>query len=420
LRAICFESNIAKITCKSILVNLEEHNMAYHIFISHTGNDTPIAEAVRDSITAAFRGNIELFLAVSDILSATKWKAELKEQLDKSDAIISIITPDSINKPWIYVEWSPFWLHDKISYTLHTGDVALDALIHPMQDRQATNITNNEKVKGFFESLARNSNTKPIPYRFVDDFIATVKHAQEAKLNNAYSIYRLTLSDLPESDDERVKIAKFFYRGNEVDIFVRVAREIRSDLIKVDLICDVLKDSKLSHEQELEVTRSIAESINSADRLGEVAIQLIRFGNLDSRVLHEILEDLARRNKAELRKVAIHLINLDQEETELFVFVCSQMGNSNAEFRKILENLVTRGKFQSEYFLSLVDMFTNCAEIKNLALFMIIERQQRTSQFEKIVRQVLEKNQSHFKTIMKRLELDDIELYRKFREMFEE
>jgi hypothetical protein len=397
--------------------------MAYKIFISHTGNDTPIAEAVRDSITEAFRGDIELFLAGSDILSATEWKAELKKQLDKSDAIISIITPDSINKPWIYVEWSPFWLRDKISYTLHTGDIALDALIAPMQDRQATNITNKEKVKGFFESLARNSNTKPTPYKFVDGFIATVKHAQEAKLNNAYSVYRLTLSDLPESDDERVKIAKFFYRGNEVDVFVRVAREIRSDITKVDLICDVLKDSKLSHEQELEVTRSIVESINSAERLGDVAIQLIKFGNLNSKVLREILDDLAQRNKAELRKVATYLINIDQEETELFVFICNlwgQMGTGNAEFRKVLENLVARGKFQSEYFLSLVDMFTNCAEIKNLALFMIRERQQRTSQFEKIVRQVLEKNQNHFKTIMERLKLDDIELYREFQEMFEE
>jgi hypothetical protein len=392
--------------------------MTYKIFISHTGNDTPIAEAVRDSINEAFRGNIELFLAVSDILSATEWKAELKAQLDKNDAIVSIITPDSINKPWIYVEWSPFWLRDKVAYTLHIGDIALDALIHPMQDRQTTDITNKEKVLGFFESLAKHSNTKPIPYKFVDEFIAAIKQAQEEKLNNTYSIYRLTLSDLPESDDEKIRIAKFFYRGNEVGIFVRIAREIRSDLVKVDLICDILKDSKLSHEQELDVTRNIAGSINAADRLGEVAVQLIRFGNLDSSVLREMLEDLATRNKAELRKIAIYLIDIDQEETELFAFVCDQMGNSNAEFRKILEGLVTRNKFQSDYFLSLVEMFTNCAEMKNLALFILKENYQRTSQFQKIVKLISEKSQSHLKTVMEKLKLQDLELYQKFREIF--
>lgn len=176
---------------------------------------------------------------------------------------------------------------------------------------------------------------------------------------------------------------------------------------------------KLSHEKELDVTRNIAGSINAADRLGEVAIQLIRFGNLDSKVLREILEDLATRNKAELRKIAIYLIDIDQEETELFAFVCHQMGNSNAEFRKILEGLVTRNKFQSEYFFSLVEMFTNCAEMKNLALFMLKESYQRTSQFQKIVKLISEKSQSHLKTVMEKLELQDLELYRSLKESFE-
>jgi hypothetical protein len=395
--------------------------VTYNIFISHAEIDTPIAEAVRDSLIEAFKGNIKPFLASSDIPTASEWKAELRKYLDSSDSIISILTLDSINNPWIYLEWSPFWIRDKTYYVLHTGDISLDALIHPMQDRQATNILNKERVNSLFKVLATNSSTKPIPYEFVDQFIATIKDAQEKKLDSAYNIYRLRLSDLPENDSEKIKVANFFYRKDEIDVFVRVAREIRDDLKKVDLICDILRDSKLSHDKELEVICSVAESINSADRLGNVAILLIEFGNLDSQALREILEDLAKRNKAELRKIATYLIDNDQEETELFIFVCNRVKGNSAEFRKVIEHLLRANKFRTEYFSNLIDMFTNAAEIKNLAIFMIEEvHHQGTDQFEQVVKILSGKNKSHFKTVMEKLKIKNVELYENLDKMFGE
>lgn len=385
--------------------------MSYKIFISHAGEDAPIAEAVRNNIDKAFGENIELFLAQSDIRSAAEWKTELMSRLDSSDAIICILTSESVQKPWIYIEWSPFWLNSKPSFIFHMNDISINTLISPMQERQATNITDVKNVTSLFRSLAKEAKAEMPPNSLIAEFISAIDQAQNTKLENLYYIYRKNISKLPTIDTEKVKIAKYFYDNGDIDDFIKVSKKIRNDSFKMDFITEVLDDSKFDIEQELKIVSEIVESINSADKVGEVAILLIKLGNLDSPIVREIIDALTKRNRAELRKVAVHLVDTDQEDTELFSYICENMRGNFAEFRKIIEHMISAGKFQKEFFFEMIEMFGNFVEVKKIGNFMINNDQQRSSQFETVIKILFEKSPLNYKALMKELILTDRVLY---------
>ncbi|MHB0965484.1 MAG: toll/interleukin-1 receptor domain-containing protein [Bellilinea sp.] len=82
--------------------------MPYRIFVSHTANDKLIAEEVTQIINNAFEGDIELYLAFQEIGGGDEWKKAIKDNLNKCDAIICLVTSEYVHKPWLFIEWSAF------------------------------------------------------------------------------------------------------------------------------------------------------------------------------------------------------------------------------------------------------------------------------------------------------------------------
>ena len=82
--------------------------MTYKIFLSHASADDLIAQEVSRVINNAFEGHIEIYLASREISGGEVWKQKIREELARCDAIMSIVTDDSIAQPWLYVEWSAF------------------------------------------------------------------------------------------------------------------------------------------------------------------------------------------------------------------------------------------------------------------------------------------------------------------------
>ena len=87
--------------------------MPYRIFVSHTANDKLIAEEITRIINNAFEGDIELYLAFQEIGGGDEWKKSIKDNLNKCDAIICLVTPEYAHKHWLFIEWSAFWIADK-------------------------------------------------------------------------------------------------------------------------------------------------------------------------------------------------------------------------------------------------------------------------------------------------------------------
>ena len=344
----------------------------FRVFVSHIQTDLPLAKAVRTTLNNAFGGDIEFFLASEELVGGAEWQREIQTQLEKTDAIISIVTGDSVSKPWIYVEWSPFWLSKKPFYVLVTPEIKVRDLIAPMQERQAVDMTDRNQVKGLLQGLHRHSRGEGlIPWEAADTFVHKIESAHLEKLDNRYRIYRS--GELPQSDYERRPIAEHFYRQGDKEAFIRVASQLRDDSLKADLLLNTLRDSRFEHEEEMRIIREVSKTINGADKLEMIARELVDHGLIDTPELLALVEHLGRRNQAELRKLLVHLIERKEEDSELFIRATEMMTNM-AEYRKVLDAYVYGENVDSRHFLAGVDRLSNDEHLCRLGLTMVRER----------------------------------------------
>jgi len=83
--------------------------MAHQIFISLTHADTGIAEALRTAFGALFRDSVQVHFSTSKeldggIRSGEDWFQWIVDRVQKCDFALILITPSSVNKPWILWE----------------------------------------------------------------------------------------------------------------------------------------------------------------------------------------------------------------------------------------------------------------------------------------------------------------------------
>lgn len=83
--------------------------MPHQIFISLTHADTGIAEALRTALVALFRDLVQVHFSTSKelaggIRSGEDWFQWIVDRVQKCDIALILITPSSVNKPWILWE----------------------------------------------------------------------------------------------------------------------------------------------------------------------------------------------------------------------------------------------------------------------------------------------------------------------------
>jgi hypothetical protein len=83
--------------------------MAHQIFVSLTHADTGIAEALRTALVTLFRDTVHVYFSTSKeldggIRSGEDWFQWIVDRVQKCDFALILITPSSVNKPWILWE----------------------------------------------------------------------------------------------------------------------------------------------------------------------------------------------------------------------------------------------------------------------------------------------------------------------------
>ena len=326
--------------------------MTYKIFFSHTANDKLIAEEAVRVINNAFEGDVQLYLAFQEIGGGDDWKKHIKDNLQKCEAIICLVTPEYAKRPWLFIEWSAFWIAEKKFYILLTDDVKISELVHPMQDSQTTNILDEVSVRMFFRSLSRDSGHLAIPYSSVDIFVEAIRDAvfirDKERTEKSYGKYKNNLDKLPADDMEKRHVAEYFYDRGDFLVYEQVFAKIRDELVKSSMSIQLIKQGDLTRAVQM------TEKIMGADKILDIVITLIDLQHHDSHQVRDLIDNISNKNQAELRKIAIHLLNRGESDSELFDYVLDNLDNM-AEVRKIASNLIADGQHKTDLFTVLFE-----------------------------------------------------------------
>lgn len=130
-----------------------------NIFISHATSDAEFANAVKSEIEKVFADGLNVFCTSSPgaIPVGNDWLTNIEEKLKNSQCIIPIITPVSIERPWLWFELGATWLKgrsgDNTIYPLCASEIKLSELPPPLNRLQALSLGNTNDLKQLFEAL---------------------------------------------------------------------------------------------------------------------------------------------------------------------------------------------------------------------------------------------------------------------------
>ena len=131
------------------------------VFLSHASSDAPFANAVMTEIQKVFAGGVEVFCTSSPgaIAVGRDWLTDIEEKLGISKAVIAIVTPVSIERPWLWFEIGATWSKGREGackiYPLCAKEVDLTSLPSPLDRLQALSLGKAADLKMLFEALTK-------------------------------------------------------------------------------------------------------------------------------------------------------------------------------------------------------------------------------------------------------------------------
>lgn len=129
------------------------------LFISHASSDADFANAVKQEIEKVFANGVSVFATSSPgaIPVGQDWLSNIEEKLDLAQAIIAIVTPVSIERPWLWFEIGATWSKGRAGecriYPLCAPEVELSSLPSPLDRLQALSMGRATDLKLLFEAL---------------------------------------------------------------------------------------------------------------------------------------------------------------------------------------------------------------------------------------------------------------------------
>lgn len=129
------------------------------VFISHAVTDEPIAAIIKAEIDRVFAKGVTVFASSipGTVRPGSDWLRSIRENLDAASAVAVLITPVSINRPWIWFEVGASWSRMEADvgriYPLCVPEIDLGELPEPLSRLQALSLGKAEHIKQFFQAL---------------------------------------------------------------------------------------------------------------------------------------------------------------------------------------------------------------------------------------------------------------------------
>lgn len=128
--------------------------MSYKVFVSHGWHDRWIAGQIASAIRAQTKS--EVFIDIFDVQSGDRIEQKVHEGLTACDELISLLTPWSIDRNWVWSEMAAAWILRKryvgIMYGVTLDKIDKDhgglAILSP------TNVISINDLDGYFRELS--------------------------------------------------------------------------------------------------------------------------------------------------------------------------------------------------------------------------------------------------------------------------
>jgi hypothetical protein len=131
------------------------------VFISHAVTDEPIAAIIKAEIDRVFAEGVRVFVSSipGTITPGSDWLKSIRKNLNAASAVIVLITPVSINRPWIWFEvgasWSRMETDEGRIYPLCVPEIDLGDLPPPLNRLQALSLGKAADVRELFSTLTK-------------------------------------------------------------------------------------------------------------------------------------------------------------------------------------------------------------------------------------------------------------------------
>lgn len=128
------------------------------VFLSHTTYDAPTAHFLKGVLGPPL--GVDFFLLPDDAPPGTAWIDRIKLGLERSDELYSIVTPESLPRPWMSAEWACFWMQGKPTTPLLI-EIKVEQLWEPMRAFQSANLADATSVATFLRSISNKTGVQP-------------------------------------------------------------------------------------------------------------------------------------------------------------------------------------------------------------------------------------------------------------------
>lgn len=129
------------------------------LFISHATTDGEFANAVKQEIEKVFANGVDVFCTSSPgtIQVGSDWLRDVENKLAAAQAVIVIVTPVSIERPWVWFELGATWSKGRAGtckiYPLRAPEVEMSDLPSPLDRLQTLSMGKAADLKLLFQAL---------------------------------------------------------------------------------------------------------------------------------------------------------------------------------------------------------------------------------------------------------------------------
>lgn len=126
------------------------------IVISHIHEEEALAFALQNALTELFLGGVTFFVSPdrASVDGGDLWLHRIKEAILKSEIVIPLISPRSINRNWINFEAGAGWLSKRVVPLCHSGMSKTD-IPEPLHSLRLFDIESDEDIRDLCELIGR-------------------------------------------------------------------------------------------------------------------------------------------------------------------------------------------------------------------------------------------------------------------------